>query len=210
VAQTEPARPPATEVAKPDPDPALWAELGQGQVVRQVLEAFYAQVYADDRLRHFFEGVTMDRSIDKQFSFMKQSMTGEKVYMGDRPRNAHHWMIISNELFDYRQHLMVETLKQHGLTDGQIKRWTRFEEVFRPDMVKSAPWPRRIGGVDVMREGFDEEMLLADTVCDYCGQEVLSGTTVLFHQRLGKVGCPACATNVRKQQSPTAVTETSA
>lgn len=187
----------AGEIRTPAPDPALWAELGDGRVVRQVLEAFYARVYEDERLRHFFEGVTMDRSIDKQYSFLKQCITGEKVYMGDRPRNAHHWMIISNELFDYRQQLMEQTLREHGLSAQQIARWTRYEEVFRPDMVKSEPWPRRMGGVDVMREGFGEEVLLVDSVCDYCGGEVLSGTPVLFHLRLGKIGCPDCASGVR-------------
>lgn len=193
----------ANEVRPPAADPALWAELGQGRVVRQVLENFYAQVYVDEQLAHFFEGVTMDRSIDKQYSFLKQCMTGEKVYMGDRPRNAHHWMIISNELFDYRQQLMVQTLQDHGLTPEQIGRWTRFEEVFRPDMVKSEPWPRRIGGVDVMREGFEEEVLLVDSVCDYCGDEVHSGTPVQYHLRLGKIGCPSCASGVRGAASAT-------
>lgn len=188
----------ADEVRQPASDPALWVELDQGRRVRQVLEAFYAQVYADPRLNTFFEGVTLARSIDKQFSFLKQCMTGEKVYMGDRPRNAHHWMVISSELFDYRQQLMEQTLQDHGLTAGQIARWTRYEEVFRPDIVKSEAWPRRIGGVDVMREGFDEEVLLVDSVCDYCGEEVLSGTMVLFHQRMGKIGCPDCASGVRR------------
>lgn len=196
-APAEASAPCSDEVRQPAPDPALWAELGDGQVVRQVLEAFYAQVYRDEQLAHFFEGVTMDRSIDKQYSFLKQCITGEKVYMGDRPRNAHHWMIISHELFDYRQQLMEQTLQAHGLTPQQIARWTRFEEVFRPDIVKSEPWPRRIGGIDVMREGFDEETLLVDSVCDYCGDEVRAGTSVLFHLRLGKISCPSCAAGVR-------------
>lgn len=202
-AAAEPPITGATEVRQPAADPALWTELGDGKVVRQVLEAFYARVYQDGQLRHFFEGVTLDRSIDKQFSFLKQCMTGEKVYMGDRPRNAHHWMIISNELFDYRQQLMEQTLQAHGLTAGQIARWTRYEEVFRPDIVKSEPWPRRIGGIDVMREGFEEEVLLVDSVCDYCGGEILSGTPVLFHLRLGKIGCSSCASGVRGQATTT-------
>lgn len=192
------------EIRAPAPDPALWAELGEGRLVRAVLEDFYAQVYADAQLNHFFEGVTLDRSIDKQYSFLKQCMTGEKVYMGDRPRNAHHWMVISNALFDHRQQLMVHTLQRHGLSAQQIARWTRYEEVFRPDIVKSEPWPRRIGGVDVMREGFDEEMLLVDSVCDYCGAEIASGTSVLFHRRLGKIGCPSCAGGVRAGHAPAA------
>ena len=174
-------------------DQALWHELENGQTVRLVLEAFYAKVYADDQLSPFFRGVTIERAIDKQYSFLRQAMTGEKIYIGDRPRNAHHWMIITHELFDYRQSLMVQTLREHGLAESQIERWTRFEEYFRPDIVKSAAWPRVDGGVETLHEGFEREVLSEATLCDHCGEEVAHGVEVLYHRRLGTISCPVCA-----------------
>lgn len=187
---------PSQELEPPALDAALWQELGEGATVRAVLEAFYAKVYAHPQLSPFFRGVTIDRAIDKQYSFLWQSMTGQKVYMGDRPRNAHHWMIITHALFDLRQSLMEQTLQEHGLKPSQIRRWTRLEEHYRPDMVKSEAMPRMEEGVPVHNDGFDREVLLEGSLCDHCGQEVASGVEVLYHRRLGQISCPACAASV--------------
>jgi len=184
---------PGRELPAPTPDPALWQELGNGSTVRAILEAFYPKVYSDAQLGPFFRGVTIERSIDKQYSFLKQSMTGEKIYMGDRPRNAHHWMIITHALFDLRQSLMEQTLAEHGLSASQIHRWTRFEEHYRPDIVKSSIWPRLENGVEIMKEGFEREILSEGSLCDHCGAEVPAGTEVLYHLRTGAISCPTCA-----------------
>ncbi len=184
---------PAQDLPSTHTDIALWHELEEGRVVREVLEAFYGKVYADEHLSPFFRGVTMERAIDKQYSFLRQAMTGEKIYLGDRPRNAHHWMIITHDLFDHRQSLMVQTLREHGATESQIQRWTRFEEYFRPDIVKNTAWPRVDGGVEIYNEGFEREVLSEATLCDHCGEEVLGGVEVLYHRRMGTISCPDCA-----------------
>jgi ferredoxin/truncated hemoglobin YjbI len=181
------------ELAAPAPDPALWQELEDGLRVRAVLEDFYGKVYSDDRLAPFFRGVTLSRSIDKQYSFLRQLMTGERVYFGDRPRNAHHWMVISGALFDYRQSLMEATQARHGLTSAQIARWTRLETHYRADIVKDAAWPRRVHGIDQPLDGYALETLSEATVCDHCGSEVAAGMTVRYHLRIGHVSCGGCA-----------------
>lgn len=183
----------ADELSAPETDPALWKELKDGATVRAVLEDFYRKVYLDPQLAPFFHGVTIERSIDKQYSFLRQLMTGERIYFGDRPRNAHHWMVISDTLFDYRQSLMQRTLAAHGLSDDQIARWTRLELHYRPDMVKDHAWPKRFGGVEIPADGFADEVLLESSVCDYCGEAVQAGTRVRYHLRLGKINCPSCA-----------------
>lgn len=193
VTQAAAVRPP--ETAAPAPDPGLWAELG-GPLVRAVLEDFYRQVYRDPRLAPFFHQVTIDRSIDKQYSFLRQLMTGERVYFGDRPRNAHHWMVITEALFDYRQELMVATLLAHGLSAVQIARWTRLELHYRHDIVKSAACPRQLDGVDLPLDGYASERLSAATVCDHCASEIDAGTVVRYHLRLGRVSCGRCAAAV--------------
>jgi ferredoxin/truncated hemoglobin YjbI len=196
VLEAPPAAPLSGELPYPAPDPELWAELQDGQTARRVLEDFYDRVYADALLSPFFERVTKDRVTDKQYSFMRQCVTGEKVYFGQRPRNAHHWMIISEALFDHRQALMLQALQACGLTPGQVKRWVRIEEHFRPDMVKSEVWPRRVGDEDILTEGFASETLTDATVCDHCGAEIAAGTTVAYHRRLGQVSCRVCASGM--------------
>ena len=182
----------AQELPYPEPDPGLWAMMDDGLVARKVLEAFYLKVYADALLSPFFDGVSMARAIDKQYSFMKQCITGEKIYMGDRPRNAHHWMIITHELFDHRQSLMLQTMTEQGVSTDVIARWTHIEEYFRPDIVKSHTWPKQMGDELVYTEGFSQEILGEATLCDHCQQEVQAGEQVLMHRRLGTISCSRC------------------
>lgn len=178
---------------RPATDPALWAELGDGRIVRAVLDDFYSHVYADERLAPFFRNVTRDHVAGKQYSFLCKLMTGQEVYFGDEPRNAHHWMVIPDDLFDHRQALMVAALGRQGLTPNQIERWTRFELFYRRDIVKSAPIPKVLWGQALPLEGFGTETLAVGAVCDHCGTEIAPGTTVQYHLRLGTVSCPKCA-----------------
>jgi len=193
---------PPTEQATPEPDPALWQELQQGVLVRRALEDFYVHVFADAQLAPFFEGVTPERVIGQQYAFLHQLMTGEKVYFGDRPRNAHHWMVISDALLDHRQALMRQALERAGLTPAQIARWTRLEEHWRADMVKAAPIAKIQHGQIYALDGFDVEVLSCGSLCDHCGAEVPEGSEVLYHRRLGTISCGACAGQASARATP--------
>ena len=188
---------PSQEVTPLPPDPELWTALDGGRTVRAVLESFYESVYADALLRPYFERVTMDRVIGKQYAFLMQSITGEAVYIGERPRNSHHWMVIPDSVFDHRQKLMLDAQQAHGLTEELIERWSRYEEQYRPDIVKYSPWARRIGDQLVETERYDSLVLGEATVCDYCSLEIAAGTEVRYHVRLGQVGCKNCAPSLK-------------
>lgn len=184
---------PAQPIVPLPPDPALWDALGGDPVVRAVLTTFYHKVYADPELSPFFERVTLDRIIGKQFSFLKENIQGEPVYLGEQPRNTHNWMVINDALFDHRQALMLQAMREHGLDDALVDRWIRYEDQFRPEIVKYKPWPKRFGDLVVDTETYETCTLEESTVCDYCGNEILAGTVVRYHKRLGKLGCSDCA-----------------
>lgn len=174
------------------PDPALWDELGGDATVRAVLTTFYNRVYADADLRPFFERVTLDRIIGKQFAFLKENIQGLPVFLGEQPGNSHNWMVISDALFDHRQHLMLAAMREHGIAEDLIARWSRYEEQFRPDIVKDKPWLKRVGDLLVDTEQYETCLLEEATVCDYCGDEIPVNTMVRYHKRIGRLGCEAC------------------
>lgn len=186
------ARRPEPDGEYPQPDAEMWAALEQGVKLRKILTDFYTIVYDDPRLSPFFAQVTMQRSIDKVYLFIRQIFTGEKVYFGDRPRNAHHWMVISDELFDYRESIMMNTLRDNGLAEHLVQRWRAMERFFRKDIVKQEPWPRIVNGVEMPLDGFEEHVLDCGSICDSCQQPVEVGTRVRYHLRLGKIYCPNC------------------
>lgn len=182
------------EQPQPQPQPEVWQALGDGAKVRVVLEDFYDQVYEDERLAPFFQHVTKERLVEKQYSFMHQLFTGKKVYFGNRPRNIHHWMVISDDLMDHRRRILDAAMLRHGVTDEQRHVWHAYEENYRPDIVKDEAWPLKVGENEyVDLESFDKEVLLEATLCDYCGNEVLAGEEVIYHRRTGKISCPRCS-----------------
>ena len=176
----------------PDPDPGLWEGLGKGRLLSKVLVDFYNRVYEDPLLSPFFEGVTKQRLIEKQYNFMRRVLTGEEVYFGERPRNAHHWMVISNELFNHRENLMESCLRRYGVPEYLVRRLRAIEETYREDIVKDKPWKKILFGKEVPVEGFDEMTLDDATLCDSCRQEIPAGSHIQYHVRLGKVYCQSC------------------
>ncbi len=175
-----------------DPDPEMWAALKNGELLTQILDLFYTQVYADPLLNPYFEDVSKDWVAQKQYSFLCQLFTGEKMYLGNNPRNAHHWMVISDELFDYRENIMIECLRAHGLEEHLVTRWRKMEDSFRKHIVKLKPWNKIINGKEIPVEGFKEITLEMANICDNCLQLIEVGEVVRYHVRLASVYCPSC------------------
>lgn len=157
-----------------------------------ILTDFYTRVFEDPVLSPYFAGVTRQRLIEKVYSFMRQIFTGEKMYFGDRPRNAHHWMVIPDEVFDYREALMTECMRRQGLAEPYIQRWLAIEESFRSDIVKDKPFGRLVDGVELPVEGFGETVLEVGALCDSCGRVLEPGEHVRYHLRLGHIYCSGC------------------
>ncbi len=179
----------------PEPDFELWQALGKGQLLSEVLVDFYDRVYDDPLLSPFFSDVTKQRLIEKQYNFLYQVLTGEKVYFGENPRNAHHWMVISDELLDHREKLMESSLRRSGVPEHFVQRLRAIEEIYREDIVKDKPWKKVLFGKEIPVEGFGQIMLDDATLCDSCQQEIPAGVQVQYHLRLGKVYCATCQQN---------------
>jgi truncated hemoglobin YjbI len=173
-------------------DHELWAALEDGELLARALTDFYDLVYRDPRLSPFFVNTTKRRAIEKQFSFLRQQITGEKIYFGDRPRNAHHWMVISDELFDHREALLEGCLRARGLPEPFVARMRAIDERFRKQIVKAAPRPKRVRGETYPLEGWDALVLSIGTLCDRCAAEVDRGATIHFHVRTGESLCGDC------------------
>jgi len=186
----------------------IWTALEQGKKLKIILDDFYHQVYQDSKLSPFFENSTEKRSSEKQYLFMRQLFTGEKVYFGDRPKNAHHWMVISDELFDYREQLLVKCLKKHALAEHFIQYWVELDESFRQDIVKETPQPKIINGVALPLDGFETLRIDEGTLCDSCNQPIEKNEMVRYHLRLGLTYCPGCIKSDTSTDESTSVLKT--
>ncbi len=189
------------------PHPELWAALEEGKLLRRIIEAFYAKVYADPRLVGFFHRTTIEWAVDHQYAFLAQIFSGVKMFFGDRPRNAHHAMVISDKLFDYREALMMQTLAEHGLSQAQRDEWRAVEEAFRSHIVKAAPWPKKRRGVALPLHGFRDIELSAGGLCDPCGAELEMGAVAEYGVHDGQLYCAPCAAAAKASYAASAAGE---
>lgn len=176
-------------------DPELWAVLDDGKRITEVLTEFYDQVYVDARLSPFFQGIPKAFVIQKQYEFLANLFTGGNTgYFGLNPYNAHHWMVISDDLFDHRENLFEGVLrKKDYLTEDMIRRWLAVHELFRAEMVKPVARGMIIKGVEQPLKTQEVEILDIDAVCDECGNEIKAGSRVRYIHRLGTLLCSHCA-----------------
>jgi len=174
------------------PDPELWAALGEGVLLKQILDDFYDRVFEDPRLLPFFHKVTKERVAGKQYEFLVGLLTGRKSSFVEPPFNSHHWMVISDELFDHRENLFFECARAYDIPDHLIARWASIDEIFRREMVKSAERGQVHNGIEYDLNGYTDETLGMDGMCDGCFGEILQGSHVRMHQRTGEMYCDAC------------------
>jgi ferredoxin/truncated hemoglobin YjbI len=176
----------------PEPDLMLWQDLQQGNLLARLLKVFYARVFADPLLAPYFEGVTQARLAEKQYNFLRQAITGEKVYFGERPRNSHHWMVIPDNVFDHRADILRDVIREFGLPGAAEEKLMAIEEGYRQDIVKSRPWNKVIFGRVLPLEGYESLILDEGSLCDGCDQAIASGERAIYHVRTGKLYCHAC------------------
>lgn len=174
------------------PDPELWTALEEGALISKILDDFYTRVYLDPRLSPFFQKVTKARVSGKQYAFLVGLLTGVRSSFVEPPFNAHHWMVISDELFDYREKIFFECVRAYDLPEHLVARWASLHEVFRRTMVKSAERGQVHDGVEQDKSGYTSEILGMDGMCDGCSGEILEGSSVRMHQRTGEIFCTEC------------------
>ncbi len=172
--------------------PDLWAAFEDGQKLNAILREFYDLVYEDDRLAPFFHRVTKQRAIEKQYNFLRSIMLGSRDYFGEKPFNAHHWMVISNDLFDYRERLLMLVARRHDLPEPMIRKWAALHELFRRDIVKTTARGVFRGGIEVDLEGYSTEVTDVGTICDGCMGEIAAGEAARMHKRTGELFCTRC------------------
>ncbi len=181
------------KIAAFPPSPEMWAALDEGAMLTRILTDFYDRVFEDPRLAPFFYKVTKQRLIEKQFAFTRDLLLGKSDYFGERPFNSHHWMIISDALFDYREQVFFEVVRAHGLPEKFVRVWAGLNERFRREIVKSTERGQIMDGKEHFRNAKTREAISVDTLCDSCNNEIKAGETVLLLQRTGEVFCEACS-----------------
>jgi hypothetical protein len=101
-------------------------------------------------------------------------------------------MIISDELFDYREAMMETAMREQGLSETMIRRWGAIHELFRRAIVKSSARGLVVDGEERAPKDPEDVVVEFATMCDGCHSEMPVGTKGRFHPEDGRVYCAAC------------------
>ncbi len=117
---------------------SLYERIGGEAAVDAAVDIFYRKVLSDDRVNDFFDDVDMDGQITKQKSFLTMVFGGPNNYSGKDMREGHKHLVangLNDSHVDAIVELLGETLKELGVTDGDIQEIANIANSVRDDVL---------------------------------------------------------------------------
>ena len=103
---------------------SLYEQLGGKEAVNLAVENFYQKVLNDERVKHFFDGIDMNKQKDHQKDFMTYAFGGANKYSGGNMRQAHEKLVkemgLTDIHFDAIAEDLVATLKELNIKQELI------------------------------------------------------------------------------------------
>ena len=114
-------------------------ELGGKSFLERVMKDFYDEVYLHPWLGLYFKGISQETIEKQQVDFMIGVLGGPKdLYSGRLPVEAHKNMLITEELFEVREKLLMNSLRKLKASEELIERWMKIDQAFKGGIVKKS------------------------------------------------------------------------
>lgn len=99
---------------------SLYDELGGHDAIELVVNDFYKNVMADDRINHYFEEVNMKVQKLHQTNFLCFAFGGPNKFQGKDLRTAHSHLKLTEDDFKAVAENLIKTLKNFKIPDDKI------------------------------------------------------------------------------------------
>ncbi len=117
---------------------SLYNDLGGEAAVNAAVDIFYRKVLKDDRIKHFFDGVDMDKQAAKQKAFLTLAFGGPNNYSGADMRRGHAALVskgLNDSHFDAVMENLGATLKELNVPANLIAQAAAIAESTRKDVL---------------------------------------------------------------------------
>lgn len=91
---------------------SLYHKLGGKGAIDAAVEAFYVKVLSDDRIKHFFDDINMNKQRRKQKEFLSAAFGGPIPWTGKDMRKAHAGMKLTEVHFNAVAENLQKTLEE--------------------------------------------------------------------------------------------------
>jgi hemoglobin len=102
---------------------SLFDRIGGDAAVAAAIPIFYRKVLADDRIKGFFEGISIEHLMAHQKAFLTMALGGSKQYTGRGMRAAHAGLVargLNESHFNAVAENLVATLKELGVQPAEV------------------------------------------------------------------------------------------
>lgn len=114
-------------------------QLDGREILEKAMKVFYDKVYEHPWLGLYFKEVPQEVIEKQQVDFMIGAFGGPKsLYSGRLPIEVHQNMLITDELFDLREKLLLESLAEINAPQELIDRWLKIDKAFKSGIVKKS------------------------------------------------------------------------
>lgn len=114
----------------------LFEKIGGKPYLQRVVKTFYDKVYLHPWLKLYFKNTPQEHIERQQVDFMIGALGGERVYSGRNPKDAHPHIMITEEVFELRNQLLIEALKEEKASEELVERWLQIESAFKNSIIK--------------------------------------------------------------------------
>jgi len=117
---------------------SLYTEIGGEPAVNAAVDIFYRKVLKDDRIKHFFDGLDMDKQAAKQKAFLTMAFGGPNNYSGEDMRKGHAHLVakgLNDSHFDAVMDNLGATLTELSVPAHLIAQAAAIAESTRKDVL---------------------------------------------------------------------------
>jgi len=117
----------------------LYEQIGGEPAVDAAVMIFYQKVLADDRIKHFFEGIDMKKQHEHQKKFLTFAFGGPNNYSGRGMKAAHSRLVeqygLNDDHFDAVMEDLGATLHELDVPKNLIQEAAAIAESVRDDVL---------------------------------------------------------------------------
>ena len=103
--------------------------------VSKITEEFYELVYDDAWFKQIFGNIDQEIITSQQIDFMVQNFGGPKNYCGRAPQDAHPHIWIDDNIWNYRETLLIQAANNVGAPKAILDKWLRIDEAFKGKII---------------------------------------------------------------------------